>query len=149
MLRTLTGSLIPDKQHLKQVQEQILSDISGLALSIRRDEDIVSLWNSNSSFGRRRGGSSDDEKPLPLLQARRIMCDAILRVIRECDLILQGSDCVETVATGSTERVAGVSFEYRLHAESNSTTTYWDRRRKNHHHKEEHPREQPQEEAVA
>lgn len=146
VLRTLTGSLIPDKQYLKHIQDQLLSDISGLALSIRRDEDIVSLWNSNLHFGRRRGGDDDDKKPLQPFQARRIMCDAILRVIRECDLILQGSDCVETLATGSTERVAGVSFEYRLHAESNSTTMYWDRmRRKNHHHKEE-PRE---EEAVA
>lgn len=144
VLRTLTGSLIPDKQYLKHVQEQLLSDISGLALSIRRDEDIVSLWNSNLHFGRRRG-DDEDKKPLQPFQARRIMCDAILRVIRECDLILQGSDCVETTATGSTERVAGVSFEYRLHAESNSTTMYWDRMRRRNHHKDE-PRE---EEAVA
>ena len=38
-------------------------------------------------------------------QARKIICDSILRVIRECDLINQGSDCVETIDTGSNERV--------------------------------------------
>ena len=51
-------------------------------------------------------------------QARRIICDSILRVIRECDLINQGSDCVETIDTGSNERVFGVSFDYRIHADN-------------------------------
>lgn len=142
VLRTITGSLIPDKQLPRVLQEQILSDITGLALSVRREEDIISMWNSNISFGRRggRGGDDDERKKLQPFQARRIMCDAILRIIRECDLIMQGSDAVDTVATGSTERVSGVLFEYRLHSDSNHTVMHGsDRhRRRNQHRDDDH-----------
>lgn len=129
VLRTLTGLLIPDKQLPRPLQDAILSDITGLALLVRREEDIILMWNLNLHFGRR-PRDDDDRKRLQPFQARRIMCDAILRIIRECDLILQGSDVVETSATGSTERVAGVLFEYRLHADSNNTVLYGERRRR-------------------
>lgn len=82
-------------------------------LSLRKDEDIISLWNSNLNFFGKKEG-----KKLTSFQARRILCDSILRVIRECDLIIQGSDCVETIDSGSNERVHGVSFEYRIHADN-------------------------------
>lgn len=137
LLKTLTGLIIPEKHYLRQLQEQLLNDIAGLVLSVRRDEDIISVWNLNLNFKR-----TEDKKGLPPFQARRIICDAILRIIRECDLIAQGLDCIETLATGSTERVAGVSFEYRLHADSTNPVLHGqDRARRgkyhHHHHKEE------------
>ena len=113
MLKTLTGSLIPDSNS-SEIQELLLNDICGLVLSVRKDEDIISLWNSNLNFF----GKKDQTKKLTSFQARRIICDSILRVIRECDLINQGSDCVETIDTGSNERVFGVSFDYRIHADN-------------------------------
>lgn len=113
VLKTLTGSLIPDSNS-SEIQELLLNDICGLVLSVRKDEDIISLWNSNLNFF----GKKDQTKKLTSFQARRIICDSILRVIRECDLINQGSDCVETIDTGSNERVFGVSFDYRIHADN-------------------------------
>ncbi|RCK65266.1 Eukaryotic translation initiation factor 4E-4 [Candida viswanathii] len=112
VLKTVTGSLIPDSNS-EEIQELLLNDISGLVLSLRKDEDIISLWNSNLNFFGKK-----ETKKLTSFQARRILCDSILRVIRECDLITQGSDCVETIDTGSNERVFGVSFEYRIHADN-------------------------------
>ena len=49
MLKTLTGSLIPDSNS-SEIQELLLNDICGLVLSVRKDEDIISLWNSNLNF---------------------------------------------------------------------------------------------------
>lgn len=146
VLKALTGSLIPEKQYLKQLQDQLMNDIAGLVLSVRRDEDIISVWNLNLNFGKR----TDDKKGPPPFQARRIICDAVLRVIRECDLITQGLDCIETLATGSTERVAGVSFEYRLHADSTNPMMHnsdRSRRGKYHHHKNDHDEHKEDEEA--
>lgn len=113
LIKTLTGSLIPQGSNSEEIQDLLLNDISGLVLSLRKDEDIISLWNSNLNFFGKKEG-----KKLTSFQARRILCDSILRVIRECDLIIQGSDCVETIDSGSNERVHGVSFEYRIHADN-------------------------------
>lgn len=113
VIKTLAGSLIPQSSNSEEIQDLLLNDISGLVLSLRKDEDIISLWNSNLNFFGKK-----DAKKLTSFQARRILCDSILRVIRECDLIIQGSDCVETIDSGSNERVFGVSFEYRIHADN-------------------------------
>ena len=53
MLKTLTGSLIPDSNS-SEIQELLLNDICGLVLSVRKDEDIISLWNSNLNFSEKR-----------------------------------------------------------------------------------------------
>ncbi|EMG46550.1 Eukaryotic translation initiation factor 4E (EIF-4E), putative, partial [Candida maltosa Xu316] len=120
VLKTLTGSLIPNS-NTQEIQDLLLNDICGLVLSVRKDEDIISLWNSNLNFygGNLNSNKKDSKKLITSFQARRIICDSILRVIRECDLILQGNnDCIETLDTGSNERVYGVSFEYRVHADN-------------------------------
>lgn len=109
LLRTLTGLLIPDTVDA-DVAEALLSDICGVVLSVRKDDDIISVWNLNLNFKKK--------DKLLLFQGRRMICDAILRVIRECDLIAQGLDCVDTVDLGLNERVFGVLFEYRLHADN-------------------------------
>ncbi|RLV93569.1 Eukaryotic translation initiation factor NCBP [Spathaspora sp. JA1] len=120
MLKTMTGSIIPDSTN-EDIQQLLSNDICGIVLSIRKDEDILSIWNSNLNF-QSKSKSLDDKKKLTTFQARRIICDSILRIIRECDLISQGSDCIDTLDSGSNERVFGVSFEYRLHDENIPTT---------------------------
>lgn len=146
LLKTITGLIIPDSNYGEEVQELLLNDICGLVLSVRKDEDIISVWNSNLSFGKKRLDDDKAKKVLTSFQARRIICDLILRIIRECDLISQGLDCVETLDTGSSERVHGVSFEYRLHADNNpplavggasgdGATTKYRRYAKHHHHR--------------
>ncbi|KAG2734600.1 hypothetical protein G9P44_002606 [Scheffersomyces stipitis] len=145
VIKTITGSIIPEANNPVEYQDLLLNDISGLVLSVRKDEDIISIWNSNLNFGGK--GKKDDDKStnkkLTSFQARRVICDAILRVIRECDLIAQGSDCVDTVDTGSNERVYGVSFEYRLHADnanpdgnngSNMSSSKYGSGHHHHHH---------------
>lgn len=111
LIKTLTGQLIPSS-YTEEYQDLLLNDICGLVLSVRKDEDIISIWNSNLNFKK-------NKDKLTNFQARRIICDSILRIIRECDLITQGSDVVSTVDSGSNERVYGVSFEYRLHTDNN------------------------------
>jgi hypothetical protein len=119
LLKTITGSIIPEGNSV-EFQDLLLNDISGLVLSVRKDEDIISIWNSNLNFSSKNAKKEVDGKKLTSFQARRIICDSILRIIRECDLINQGSDCIDTVDSGSNERVLGVSFEYRLHADNNN-----------------------------
>lgn len=109
LLRTLTGLLIPDLVE-PEVAEALLNDICGVVLLVRKDDDIISVWNLNLNFKKK--------DKLLLFQGRRMICDAILRVIRECDLIAQGLDCIDTVDLGLNERVFGVLFEYRLHADN-------------------------------
>lgn len=106
VVRTLTGTLLQDNAASRALQEAVLGDLVGLVLSVRRDEDIVLVWNLNG-LRERKGAPS-----------RRVLCDAVLRVVRECDLILQGSDCVLTQVRGLTERVPGLLFEYRLHTDN-------------------------------
>lgn len=130
VLRTLGGSLVGDKNNTRGIQ--LLNDVGGLVLSARRDEQIISVWNSNLNFGKR--DDDDKKRVLTPFQARRVICDAVLRVIRECDMIIQGSDCVETSTKMSTERVNGVTFEYRLHLDTSITYSTNDRRRGKHHH---------------
>lgn len=137
IMKTMTGSLIPDN-YSPEYQDLLLNDISGLVLSVRKDEDIISIWNSNLNFTKNKSKEKEKEsldgKKLTNFQARRIICDSILRVIRECDLIIQGSDCIDTIDSGSNERVFGVSFEYRLHADNTNpdqSTTKYHRRYKN------------------
>lgn len=127
LLKTITGSIIPDGNYSEEIQDLLLNDICGLVLSVRKDEDIISIWNCNLNFNKKRAipDEKDDDKKnqnkkLTSFQARRIICDSILRVIRECDLIFQGSDCITTLDSGSNERVFGVSFEYRLHSDNNN-----------------------------
>lgn len=146
VLKTLSGSLLPCR---KELQDPLLSDIAGLVLSVRRDEEIISVWNSNSSFPKKK--LDDDEKKgvFTAFHARRVYCDAILRVIREVDLIMQGSDCVDTQATLSSERVSGVTFEYRLHCDNSSSYNTNDRPRrgKGYHHHHHHRDDQRNEKA--
>lgn len=144
VLKTLTGCLISGR---KDSQDALLNDIAGLVLSIRRDEVIISLWNSNLHFSKKK--DDEDKKGLSGFHARRAYCDAILRVIREVDLITQGSDCIETQSSASNERVPGVGFEYRLHSDNSLTYTSNERPRRgknNHHH---HSQTQPKEEVLA
>ena len=129
VLKTLSGSLIPESA--APFQDLLLNDIAGLVLSVRRDDDIISVWNSNLNFHHK-------SKKLTSFQARRLICDLILRVVRECDMILQGSDSVSTVDEGSNERVHGVSFDYRLHADSGTTDKHYNGYRR---HKRDHDRE--------
>lgn len=118
VLKIVSGSIIPQGNYLDEIQDVLLNDISGVVLSVRKDEDIISVWNSNLSFSKKKDDGS--KKVLTSFQARRIICDAILRVIRECDLIVNGADIVSTLDNGSNKRVQGVSFEYRLHADVGS-----------------------------
>lgn len=106
ILRILTGSLISKQEYNEEVIELILGDINGIVLSIRKEEDIISLWNSNLN-------KSKKHSNIPI---RRILCDSILRVIKECDLILQGQS-IYTTSESLHERIKGVSFEYRLHSD--------------------------------
>lgn len=131
VLKTLSGSFITDAGPNKV--SQILGDIVGLVLSVRRDEEIISVWNSNTHFGKKSEDDDDKKKQLTPFQARRVICYTVLRVIRECDMILQGSDSVDTFAKASTERVSGVTFDYRLHSDSFSLHGTNDRRRGKHH----------------
>lgn len=134
VLKTLSGSLLPCR---KDLQDPLLSDIAGLVLSVRRDEEIISVWNSNSSFPKKKQDDDDKKGVFTAFHARRVYCDAILRVIREVDLIMQGSDCVDTQATLSSERVSGVTFEYRLHSDNSNSYNTNDRSRRGksyHHH---------------
>ncbi|EGW31075.1 uncharacterized protein SPAPADRAFT_52253 [Spathaspora passalidarum NRRL Y-27907] len=134
MLKTMTGSLIPESNS-EEFQSLLLNDICGIVLSVRKDEDIISIWNSNLNFHKKSANSTDDsKKKLTSFQARRIICDSILRVIRECDLISQGSDCVGTLDSGSNERVFGVSFEYRLHADNENVPSGNAKYNGHHHH---------------
>ncbi|KAI5968958.1 hypothetical protein CANMA_001954 [Candida margitis] len=125
VIKILTGNFIPST-HATEIQHVLHNDICGIVLSVRRDEDIISVWNSNLNFKKQQqqnaSGSAEVKKTITPFQARRIICDAILRVIRECDEILSGADCIKTVDSGSNERVGGVSFEYRLHVESPLST---------------------------
>lgn len=148
LLRILTGSIIPSADYSEEVQDLLLNDISGLVLSVRKDEDIISIWNSNLNFGKKKPPADYEEDPrkpmaskrLTSFQARRIICDAILRVIRECDLIVQGFDPVSTLDSGSNDRVFGVSFEYRLHSDSSnpSSSGYNDSKYPRRFHKSHH-----------
>ncbi|CAK9441554.1 uncharacterized protein LODBEIA_P54220 [Lodderomyces beijingensis] len=126
VLKILTGNFIPNSQSL-ELQNVLLNDICGIVLSVRKDEDIISVWNSNLNFSKKQleklsaatSTSGANTSPLSAFQARRVICDAILRVIRECDSIIDGgSDGVTTSDSGANERVWGVSFEYRLHVEA-------------------------------
>lgn len=97
----------------------LLHDISGLVISIRRDEDIISIWNTNLCFGKRRASAENGG-----FNDRRMICSSVLRVIREVDEILRHEGSVlSTVddAAESNERVYGVNFEYRLHSDSESS----------------------------
>lgn len=104
ILRILTGTLVSKQEYNDELIEYILSDINGIVLSIRKDEDIISLWNSNMNRSRKFSN----------IPTRRILCDSILRIIKECDLILLGGSIFNTCESLS-ERIRGVSFEYRLH----------------------------------
>ncbi|CAD1809409.1 unnamed protein product [Candida parapsilosis] len=129
VIKILTGNFIPST-HAFEIQNVLHNDICGIVLSVRKEEDIISVWNSNLNFkkqsqSQQQSTSSAEgsiKKPLTPFQARRIICDAILRVIRECDDILSGADSITTVDSGSNERVGGVGFEYRLHVESPSSS---------------------------
>ncbi|KAI5968172.1 uncharacterized protein KGF55_000001 [Candida pseudojiufengensis] len=119
VLKILTGNFIPSNSN--EIKKILLNDICGIVLSVRKDEDIISIWNSNLNFIKSSTNSSSTttNKKLTSFQARRIICDSILRIIRECDEILNtNSNCITTLDSGSNERVYGVSFEYRLHVET-------------------------------
>lgn len=141
VLRVLGGLFLPD-DHI--CNELFLNDISGLVLSVRRDEDVISVWNTNLSFDRRyqeqyfksvRKTWPDADNPLDnspepdllLFNDRRLLCSLVLKVIREADEVLKGASFDVCGDLASTERVPGLSFEYRLNAE-------WDKHDNHHHH---------------
>lgn len=130
VLKTLTGSLLSGR---RDGQDALLSDIAGVVLSVRKDEVIISLWNLNVHFKKKQ--DEDDKKGvLTNFTARRVYCDAILKVIREVDAILEGSDCIDTQSLLSSERVGGVTFEYRLHLDNSHLYNDRYRRGKSYHH---------------
>lgn len=133
LLKTMTGSIIPDRDYSPEVQQVLLNDITGLVLSVRKDDDIISVWNANLNFNKKR---DDDQKKLTLFQARRIICDLILRIVREVDQIMAGAEDVYVVDAGSSDRVQGVSFEYRMHADNNPAPEKYNHTRR-YKHKEE------------
>lgn len=144
VLKTLTGSILLGR---KEHHDALLSDIVGLVLSVRRDEEIISIWNSNLHFAKKRLDEDDKKPGLTGFHARRVYCDAILRVIREVDAIMQGSDCIETQLSSSNERVSGVTFEYRLHSDnSHPYNSDRSRRGKNYHHHQQQQQQQQQRE---
>lgn len=151
VLKTLLGSLLPCR---KELQDPLLNDIAGLVLSVRRDEEIIGVWNSNFSFPKKRQDDDDKKGLFTAFHARRVYCDAILRVIREVDLIMQGSDCVDTQATLSSERVSGVTFEYRLHSDNSSSYNPKERSRRgkpyhhHHHHREDRSEKSSEKEEI-
>lgn len=99
VMRAMLGLLGPD----------VMRDVVGLVLSVRKDDDIISIWNLNAGMSKANG-----------FQARRMVCDAVLEVVRECDQIIAGEDAVRDAgnAGGGGDRVPGVLFEYRMHAEN-------------------------------
>lgn len=127
LLRILTGSIIPTDEHDEETVDILLNDINGIVLSIRKDEDTICIWNSNLHTKNRKN---------PSVPTRKILCDSILRVIRECDLILAGQDPVTTKCSNEStnERVKSVSFEYRLHSDYNSNYDSKHKRFNNTHH---------------
>lgn len=113
ILRVLTGSLISDEEYGEGSRDLVMSVINGIVLSIRKEEDIISLWNSNLNLNK--------SKKFSTVPIRRILCDSILRVIRECDLILLGESIYNT-SESSNERIKRVTFEYRAHSDFNSSS---------------------------
>lgn len=136
LLRSVSGTFIPSGDYPEEVRQAVLSDISGLVLSVRKDDDIISIWNSNVNFGKKKN-SDTSSKRISSFQARRVICDAILRVIREADAILAGANAITTLDAGKNERVLGVSFEYRLHSDNSMPSSDNKYRRYKLHYKPE------------
>ncbi|CAI5759718.1 unnamed protein product [Candida verbasci] len=113
VLKTLTGSLIPDI-YSSDIQSLLNTDICGLVLSIRKDEDILSIWNANIPSSKKTAN----------IKSRRILVDSILRIIREADAILSGDESIVYTDNGSTQRVKNVSFEYRIHSDNENTSSH-------------------------
>lgn len=111
LLRIITGSIISTDDYDQETVTSILNEINGIVLSIRKDGDTISIWTSNL-FSKNRKNSP----------TKKILCDAILRVIRECDLILSGEDPVTTRCSSDStnERIKSIAFEYRFHSDFNS-----------------------------
>ena len=91
ILRLTAGCLDNDNQ------DALLADISGIVLSIRKDEDYISIWNSNWKLPKSDRG--------PMKQNIR---DMMMSIIKECDEILLG---VPQMAVN----VDGITSEYRIH----------------------------------
>lgn len=133
VLKIMLGQLMPESD--PDFAATIANDIVGMVLSVRKDDDIISVWNLNANFATgpastasRKGADEaekyDDEtqsetRPTAF-QARRLICDAILRVVRECDMVVSGEDPITATDPGSNDRVQGVSFDYRLHSDNNA-----------------------------
>ena len=126
LMRMVTGSLFPEELYTNGVLELLNNDIAGLVVSIRKDEDIISLWNTNLKLRKKTVDPKEEDsgknfaKKIPSPQARKNICVSILRVIAECDAILNGADPFSASESHLSERVQGVSFDYRLHSDNNS-----------------------------
>lgn len=115
VLRTLGGTLVPGVHG-----DEVMRDVCGLVLSVRKDEDLISVWHANLVV---RGNDvveyetevDDDKKRLTHMGVRRILCDAVWRVVREADAIASGTSPVGFTDDGPRERVLGVSCDYRMH----------------------------------
>lgn len=137
VLKIMLGQLMPEGD--PDVSATIANDIVGMVLSVRKDDDIISVWNLNANFASspttatntatlKNGGDEADktddggknETRPTAFQARRLICDAILRVVRECDMVMAGEDPIAATDLGSNERVQGASFDYRLHSDNNA-----------------------------
>ncbi|ODV93262.1 hypothetical protein PACTADRAFT_51877 [Pachysolen tannophilus NRRL Y-2460] len=158
VLRTCGGSLFSAEN---KFCDYLYDDITGMTLSIKQREIVISVWNSNLYFDKfqkqereneskeKTNSSADEndfefkenvteddaeessnskenktEKLIPF-SVKRAICDSLLRVVRECDSILNsGSDVITTVVDAyPIDRVPDVSFDYRLHSESVNPTT--------------------------
>lgn len=126
LMRMITGSLFPEELYTKGILDLLNNDIAGLVVSIRKDEDIISVWNTNLKLRKKTVDPKEEEsgkhfaKKIPSPQARKTICVSILRVIAECDAILNGADPFSAWESHLNERVQGVSFDYRLHSDNNS-----------------------------
>ncbi|EGV60917.1 hypothetical protein PSN45_001287 [Yamadazyma tenuis] len=123
VLSFVTGSLSTGDDTAEDVVKVAFSDINGVVVSIRRDEDIISVWNANLVSRTPAGGGNGFKKTN--VPVKRIVCDAILRVIRECDMILAsgGPGAIDVAAVhgaNTSDRIKGVTYKYRLHADYNT-----------------------------
>lgn len=96
IVKLMTGSFISVAESSTEVVTHLLNDINGITLSVRKDVDIISLWNSNLT------------KFVKNAHTRRLLCECIINIIKECDLKFNNGD-------QNDNRIKGVVFEYRVH----------------------------------
>lgn len=106
IIRLLIGDLPGEDR------EKMLNEINGVVISIRKEEDIISIWNSNVSRIFKRQNA-----------IKRGICEFMNDVIREVD---------EMNGEPVGDKTRGVLFKYRVHADYKG-----DRDREELHQKED------------